>query len=260
MERFQAFISFGFISAVAAFALLAFPADGFGGSDEASPPVGGGGEGSGGGAELETANSGDSGTAPEGEQGESGRPCVKPSGSAAETVEDMSVFGGGADTSRGPLSGSPPGADEFAGIWSVIIWTGVVVGSIIGGVFLLKRFFPGTKSLFTSDLIKVLGRAYLSPSQFLCLAKVGKRVVLIGATRERLTLLGEVTDPEEVTMIVSQAPSGKESVAHSFKTLLNRIASGHEKVSESRPSLAEDGLSKVRIEVENLRKQVSQWK
>lgn len=85
-------------------------------------------------------------------------------------------------------------------------------------------------------------------------------MVLFGVTKERLTLLTEITDEEEITLILSKVPAGRESVAHSFSSLLNRFIGGRDKVGREAPADAEDKISKVRIEVENLRKQMSHWK
>lgn len=173
--------------------------------------------------------------------------------------EDIPLF----DDLPGGVRGQEGGRSELGGVtglWSIFVWTAILIGCVIGGVFLLKKLFPGTKSFFNSDLIKILGRTYLSPNHYLCLAKVGSRVVLFGVTKERLTLLTEITDEEEITLILSKVPAGRESVAHSFSSLLNRFIGGRDKVGREAPADSEDKISKVRIEVENLRKQMSHWK
>ncbi len=86
----------------------------------------------------------------------------------------------------------------------------VVVLGLIGLLYVfLRRFVPAARAPVESS-IRVVGRAALGPRQSLALVRVGRRLVLLGVSSDRVDRVCEITDSDEVAelMIQSGAPSG----------------------------------------------------
>ncbi len=103
---------------------------------------------------------------------------------------------------------------------------GLVLAVIAGIALLLRRLVPAVRTM-NGSAIEVLGRNHLSPKQSLALVRVGRRVLLIGVTAERLNTLCEVDDAEEVADLLVRAPSGRRSDQPAgFDKMLNEAAGG----------------------------------
>jgi flagellar biosynthetic protein FliO len=81
----------------------------------------------------------------------------------------------------------------------------VFVLAILAGAFLLLRKLLGRSRLFApGSAMRVLARRPLAPKQEVILVEIGPRVLVIGATRESLSRLGEVTSAEEIAALRSR--------------------------------------------------------
>src|SRR5262245_43366917 len=93
-----------------------------------------------------------------------------------------------------------------------VVWTFAVLGAMAGGVALLRRFLGSSPRFAAGGAIAVLARRSVGPRQDLLLVEAGGRRFLIGATRERLTTLGEFQNADEPPEDGAQASRERESL------------------------------------------------
>jgi flagellar biogenesis protein FliO len=84
----------------------------------------------------------------------------------------------------------------------------------------VRRWLMPTRPAAAGSAIRVLSRQYLSNKQSLCLARVGRRIVLLGITPERISILSEVTDADEVSELLHVTERGR---AGSFSSVFDRF-------------------------------------
>jgi flagellar biosynthetic protein FliO len=87
----------------------------------------------------------------------------------------------------------------------------IVLAAVAGVALLVRRLVPSVRAM-SGGTIEVLGRNHLSPKQSLALVRVGRRVLLIGVTAERLSMLCEIDDADEVADLLVRS-SGRQSVS-----------------------------------------------
>jgi flagellar biogenesis protein FliO len=117
----------------------------------------------------------------------------------------------------------------------------LAVGGIVAVAKLLKSL--GISPLASANplpgsVCQVLGVTQLPQRQTLYLLRLGRRILLLGSTGEHLTILSEMTDPEEVASILhlSQA-AGEESHAPSlFNRLLDQWSTSKPAESSAAPN------------------------
>lgn len=84
-------------------------------------------------------------------------------------------------------------------------WLGVVIFVLCAVVYVVKRFVPGATASFRSPAAEVLGRTFLDARKCLYVVKVGRRVLIVASTPERLSTVCEVSEPEEVENLIALA-------------------------------------------------------
>lgn len=74
----------------------------------------------------------------------------------------------------------------------------VVVILLLGGVawFVLRKLLPRWRVTGTQRQVQVLETTHLNPRQTVVLLKVGSKRLLVAATRERVSMLADVTDAQ----------------------------------------------------------------
>lgn len=141
-----------------------------------------------------------------------------------------------------------------------------VVITLLAGAFLLfKRLARNSRFLGTGGPIRVLARKGLGSRHDLFLVEVGRRVLLLGATRERLGTLGEFTDPDEVARLRAD-PTGRPE--GTFREALNEGIRAEEKpfdppagggLAQGKP--APDGVyASISEELAEIGRTVRAWK
>jgi flagellar biogenesis protein FliO len=95
----------------------------------------------------------------------------------------------------------------WGGLLSLTLWTGVVLIGIVGGLWLLKKYFPQTGFFAQQDAIRILSRRGLSARHTLFLVESGDKILLIGMSPQNIQVLSEFSDPTVKTVIRSQCPS-----------------------------------------------------
>jgi flagellar biogenesis protein FliO len=100
----------------------------------------------------------------------------------------------------------------------------VVVLGVIAAITVLARRWQSRRGVpGSSEGITLLARQHLSTRQCLWLVRLGRRLVLLGVSPERIQPLVEVADADEAAAIVSSIESRR---AGSFSASLARFATG----------------------------------
>ena len=117
---------------------------------------------------------------------------------------------------------------------------GIALAIVLGLIFVLrlaaKWMFPAVAAPRSTDAIRLLSRMMISPKQQILLVQVGRRVIVVGDAGSQLRPLSEITDPDEVTVLIGQI--GEEQSRASSKTfgsLFGRAKGGFEETSEDDP-------------------------
>jgi len=78
----------------------------------------------------------------------------------------------------------------------------VVLGVIVAVAALARRLIPSVRAS-SSALIEVVGRSHLAPKQSLALVRVGRRLLVVGLTAERVSTLCQIDEPGEVAELLA---------------------------------------------------------
>ncbi len=104
---------------------------------------------------------------------------------------------------------------------------GVVLGVVAVVFLLLRRWAPSVRAP-DSGVLKVFGRAGLTPKHSLAAVQFGRRFVLVGISPDRVQALSEVSDPEEAAELAGRVgarwPAGRDD----FDSLLTRETAAYE--------------------------------
>ena len=103
----------------------------------------------------------------------------------------------------------------------------VVLAAIAGLVLLVRRLVPSMRRM-TGDVVEILGRNHLSPKQSLALVRIGRRLLLVGVTPERLNTLCEIDEPQEVADLLSRA-ARRLNKGESFDEALSGAEAGFDR-------------------------------
>lgn len=112
------------------------------------------------------------------------------------------------------------GAGIFGTIVKLILALVVVVGLIYLSIFLLKRL-SGRTMPNTDQLIKVMGRSYLTPKQSLYIVKLGVKYAVLGVGENTVNLIKELS-PEEVESLKPIAAEKPKSFQDVLKSMLRK--------------------------------------
>ncbi len=185
-------------------------------------------------------------------------PAAAPAAAMPETLADK---GGRIKWKRKNTSGRKAAPAKERGLFSVImsmlIWAGVVIVIIVAGLWIVKKLFPGTKRLFGSKLMRILGRTHLSPKHSVYILKVGDRVLVLGVAGDEIRPLSEITDSQEVAFLTAEGtPPLQDAKKKSFAGLFRRT---RERFTPP-PEPADSGISETKEEIDRIRRMVSSWK
>jgi flagellar biogenesis protein FliO len=105
----------------------------------------------------------------------------------------------------------------------------IALVAVIGVIFLLRAgvrqmtAMPGTAR--AGKLVTVLSRSMISPRQHVLVLQVGKRLLVVGDSGGRMNSLCEISDPDEIALMVGQTNKpleGAERTAGSFLSIFKR--------------------------------------
>ncbi len=126
-----------------------------------------------------------------------------------------------------------------------------IVFVVIGASYYVIRKWMPTMRAPDGDIIKVLSRTALSPKHHAVLIKVGKRMLLVGMTTDRMTTLTELTDDDELGDALVSSGAAKRKQREQFESLLveeqDRFSEEEADLEEthSSPSGRREPLSKL---------------
>lgn len=144
---------------------------------------------------------------------------------------------------------------EMPSVGPFVFWTFFVLALLAGLFVLLRRFVQRSKFL-GADVIRILARKPLAPRQQVFLVEVGSKVFLVGATKDRLSTLGEIGNPDDVTSLRSMSPAANpDSVGRAFQETLREGL----KEAEHEPPERES-YDHLVDELKEIRKTVLSWK
>lgn len=123
--------------------------------------------------------------------------------------------------SRTSTEGGP--VSTLARSWNPLsLWPLALVLGLIGlAAWFVRRWVPGAAT-GGSNALRVLARVGVTPKQHAVLVQCGRRLLLVGASPDRMELLCEITDAVECAELTSRV--GAVSVAPGFSDALVREA------------------------------------
>ena len=151
---------------------------------------------------------------------------------------------------------NPKSAGDFN--WLSLVAPLVVVLVVIVLVFwAVRKYVPGMRRLAGSDVVRVLARTYLSPRQSVTLIKVGRRILVVGQSADRLSALGEVSDEQEVSELLGLCRSeGDGSLSRSFQKVFQDVDREFDESDGAPAEESGEQLGRVRSQLDNLARKV----
>ena len=105
-----------------------------------------------------------------------------------------------------------------------------IVLALVGGTYwVVRRWMPSMRAADTG-VLRVVGRTSLGPKHQVVLVQLGRRLVAVGVSGDRLATLCEITDPDEVAMLVAR--SGARSDAGFNEELFREASTFEEPIGE----------------------------
>ncbi len=121
---------------------------------------------------------------------------------------------------------------------------GIVLAGIAFAAWAVRRWVPTMRG-GEVGVLRVVGRAALSPKHSVALVSLGRRFVMVGLAGDRVTPICEVTDPEEVAELTLRTGMPSECPERRFEA---ELASEEDRYVESRVEAVEPthGSSRTR--------------
>jgi flagellar biosynthetic protein FliO len=82
-----------------------------------------------------------------------------------------------------------------------------VLGLIVAAALVVRRFLPARVTLGSGGAMEVLARLPVGAKQQLVLVRLGRRVLLLGVSPERMTMLCEVDDADQAATLLGEVAS-----------------------------------------------------
>lgn len=86
--------------------------------------------------------------------------------------------------------------DLTGSLWKAVFYTALLLGVILGGAKLMKKYGGERFSQTSSADIEIIGRKYLNPKQSIAIVKVRKKELLLGITDQSIQLLDRLDTDE----------------------------------------------------------------
>lgn len=137
-----------------------------------------------------------------------------------------------------------------------------VIGTLVGGVWFLRRMAPGVASGSDNRLIEVLSRSAVGPKQSLVLVRVGSRMVLIGVSPESMQKLVDfdsVENGKPAAFALPPAPAQERAREKPFGSMIRGMVSGFRAVPVGEFEAEEAVEFRVKREIDAIRRKLSAW-
>lgn len=125
------------------------------------------------------------------------------------------------DNTRSPLRQGRRSVSTLS-IFSVLFYVFLICAAFLFLMWLIKRYLPGHRQLFSHPALEVLGRTHLDQRRYLSLVRVGRRILVVGVTPDAISPLAEVGDGLEVAEIMELARPKNEAGKSVFAKLFQR--------------------------------------
>jgi flagellar biogenesis protein FliO len=108
----------------------------------------------------------------------------------------------------------------------VIFALALVLALIFATRWIVKKYFPSVVG-GSNGVVRVLSRSPLTPKQHVLLVQVGKRVLVVADNGTQMSSLSEITDADEVALLVGQSAT-RAPVRESFDTTFDKAQESYE--------------------------------
>lgn len=139
-------------------------------------------------------------------------------------------------------------------IWPALFSVALVCAVFCTILYLVKKYLPGHRQMFSHPAMEVLGRAHIDQRRYVSLLRVGKRIVVVGVSPDEMRALSEITDEEEITGIMEVARPKTEAGLNIFQRLFQRNVIDQDK-AETR-ALANEKAEELERQMASLRDRV----
>jgi flagellar protein FliO/FliZ len=168
------------------------------------------------------------------------------------------------ETTSGKEDAESPLVPGAGAMVRMLLWLGLIVVLIYGGVYAFRRYVPTARNMFGGGAMKIIGRTYLGPKTCILLVKVGSRLVLVGVTPGGMSMLTEITEPHEVTAVTNEMASGAGPTGAAFDRALDRrqeeIAAREFADATEATGAADAEVRDMRDELENITEKMNWWR
>lgn len=119
----------------------------------------------------------------------------------------------------GATGASPAGARD---LFKMLQPAGLVLLAIGVLTFVARRWLPQARQAAGGGAaIQILARQHLSGKQSLCLVRLGRGLVLVGVTPDRISTVAQIQDPDDVAEVVARI---EQTRGRSFTQTMTRFA------------------------------------
>lgn len=142
------------------------------------------------------------------------------------------------------------------GLGGFLLWSCVVMALLAGTFVALRRLTRRSRFFAGGGAIHVLARKPLGQKQEIFLVSAGPKVFMVGSTRDRLSTLGEFSNPDEVASLRASLEGERgESAGAQFRASLREGLRGGEKETDGREAYAS-----IAEEIAGIRAMVRGWR
>lgn len=123
-----------------------------------------------------------------------------------------------------PNGGTAGRTSGPSGWWTTAAGLMVVLGLIMGCMRLFKKHLPGATRFLPTQAVQVLGKRPLDYKQNIYLLRCGSKILVVGASPQGMTTLGEITEPVEVDYLAGLCQAqDQQSVGETFSQIFRQF-------------------------------------
>jgi len=187
----------------------------------------------------------------------------------AKTAHDIDLKGtvGGllkGETEEGTEGDTDGGRTGLPGVGAVVkmlLWLGVVVVLIYGGVLVIRRYVPSARNMFGGGTLKVVARTYISSKQSILLVRVGSKFVMVGVTGGSMSPLAEISDPAEAEKLAEElAAQDKHARQRPFRKAMDHAAADYRGEGAASGTGGDSDVDGVRAELDAVKEKMNWWR
>ena len=121
---------------------------------------------------------------------------------------------------------------------SLLVYVFAICSVFVAILWLVKRYVPGHRQLFSHPAMEILGRSHLDQKRYIALLRVGRRIIVLGVAPDEIAPLAEIADEAEITEIMEVARPRSESGLNIFQRLFQKHVIEAER-AETRAAISE---------------------